>query len=126
MRLSKALLCSTYNYNMRLPKDFLFHTLRGIDGWSDLKLSTVDVARVLDISCEKRQTRILDVQYPYKLTITYDILDHVNCVKCGFYGTKYVTKRYRSKSECQEDIDAIKIKQLKLKKFVDSLNLHKE
>jgi hypothetical protein len=116
-------------------QNLLFHTLKGIKGWSDLSLVKIDVAKVLDIIYHKRLFMICDRSYPYTLYIkyaepkeyigTYPVIGTNGTTGIGITHnvtlTQVITKRYRSEKEVQEEINQIAQKQNKLNDLVKSL-----
>ena len=120
---------------MNLPKNIIFHRLNGIRGWSECILSVIDVARVQDISYRKRHFCIFDKQCPYQLEILYSVktdkLALIPVVTSGAHigfgmqrytsRESYITKRYSSEQECQNEITEIHKKQKKLEYMIKDL-----
>ena len=52
-------------------KGIIFHTSKGIKGWSELGILTVDVYKIKDIYYKKRLFCIFNKDHPYNLTIDY-------------------------------------------------------
>jgi hypothetical protein len=107
-------------------KDIIFHTLRGVDGWSSFNRSIIDVARVVSITYHKREFKIYDTDHNYTLTIEYEQPEDeikIVYVKNGFgvtHGTKtlhMLTKRYVTEIDVLNEIREIEEKQKKLEKI---------
>ena len=82
----------------------IFHTLKGIRGWSWLNISTIDVYKVIEIYHDKRAFCILNRDYPYKLTIKYNVQNI----------QYYITKRYQTEAEVLKEINDINLKRSKM------------
>jgi len=97
----------------------IFYRLKGINGWSIQQKQNIDVANVLDISYHKRVFMLFDRDYPYTLSIKYAIFDEKPPFNKPTYMTKigeqYITKRYRSEEDVEEDINQIMLKQKQLR-----------
>ena len=52
-------------------KGLIFHTLKGINGWSRLQINKLDVYKIIKYKYEKREFTIFDHEYPYTLSINY-------------------------------------------------------
>ena len=108
----------------------IFHTLKGIRGWSSLNISTIDVHKVINIEHKKRLFCLFDRQYPYSLEIVYNEPTEIPAVAPVFnprshagvghvvlhntYLTQTITKRYATEKEVQTEIAEIEAKQEKL------------
>lgn len=120
-------------------KGTIFHTLKGIKGWSQFNISTIDICKIKDIYYEKRLFCIFNKNHPYTLTIEY-------CEPTQSYGlvrgatfdgkftttlvsqidlTTFMTRRYKSEIEVMNEIEEIKTKQKKIEllkiKFANQL-----
>ncbi len=99
----------------------LHHTLRNcIRGWSSLKLTVVDVRKVMKISYHERLFCLFDRDYPYSLTIKY-YNPHSSlsiapvfggrggfAVTSEFEESSLVTNRYMHLEDVEADIREIK------------------
>jgi len=56
-------------------KGIIFHTLKGINGWSFLKLQKIDVCKILNIKYNKKLFCIFDYEYKYTLEIEIEYLE---------------------------------------------------
>lgn len=103
---------------MELNNQPTHHHLKGINGNSFLKLSIINVSQVSEISYHKRLFSIFNRDYPYTLTIKYDVPSlipiKITSGESGVYGgvcevkkLHYITKRYKNASECEEEIQKI-------------------
>lgn len=81
----------------------IYHTLKGVRGWSDLTFSKIDVFKVKNLHYDERLFCIFNRKYPYKLTIYY-----------GTRQTYIITKRYKTETEVQNEINEIQLKQKKI------------
>ena len=103
----------------------MIHILKGLNGWSKLNISSIDINKIKNINYKKRLFTIFDTNYPYTLTIEYnEPLYHYGIAPgYGLYGpsiivnhvylTQYITKRYATEIEIQIEIKEIKNKQNK-------------
>jgi len=110
---------------MNLPKNFIFHTLKGIDGYSTCKLNNIDVARVKSINYRERSFKIFEKDHPFVLMIDYSLKKIENSVSpvittgvhFGFTPTQNITeiqsitKRYKTEKDCKQEISEIISKQ---------------
>lgn len=94
-----------------LPKNCFFHTLKGINGFSNYNLQTLDIAEIRNISYNKRSFCLFDKKFPFTLRISYSITHFPQ----EFNST--ITKRYCSEKECQDEMDEIYEKQKKLERI---------
>jgi|LauGreDrversion4_2_1035121.scaffolds.fasta_scaffold04984_10 hypothetical protein len=112
----------------------IFHTLKGIIGWSSLSISKIDICKIKKIYYKKRLFCIFDRDHPYNLIIIYneptptigfapgfDLFDG----DCTFSIvesvslTVNITKRYKTEIEVKNEIEEIQMKQNKLKLFLN-------
>ena len=113
----------------------LHHTLSGIRGFSYLGHSTIDVAKVLNVSYRKRLFMIFDREYPYTLVISYKNILTTTSVSPVFvngqvghvYGSlttteSIITKRYKGKREVFNEIQEIERKQKALESMGKKLS----
>ena len=118
----------------------IFHTLKGIRGWSKLNISTIDVYKIKDIYYNKRLFCIFDRNYPYTLIIKYnEPQESINLAPgINFKGgvtlslvnnmclISDITKRYKTEIEVKNEIEEINIKQKKIellkKHFENQIN----
>lgn len=97
-----------------------FKTLRGSNGWSRAKLSTVDVTLIKDVDYHKRLFMFFDRNKPYALTIKYHTpIDMVTLIPIiGTRGVfivvtqsvklnRNITKRYETEEEVKSEIREI-------------------
>jgi hypothetical protein len=99
----------------------LKHALRGIRGWSSLRMKEMEVTKVISMEHKKRLFRIFDPAYPWKLMIQYN-LDSVDDETYIFGSWTYtVTKRYKTEQDVLADIDEIKRKQAAILKLQETL-----
>ena len=121
-------------------KGIIFHTLKGIKGWSDLSISIIDVYKIKNIYYEKRLFCIFNKNHPYNLIIEYhEPTESIGLVPgINFNGglttslvnkvslIANITKRYKTEIEVKNEIEEIKIKQNKIellkKKFISQIN----
>ena len=113
----------------------LFHTLKGIKGWGELCISTIDVNKITHIYNKKRLFCIFNKDHPYNLTIKYYEPKESYSLAPGisFYGgitaslvkevqlIAYITKRYKTEIEVQNEIKEIKMKQQKIELFTQKI-----
>ena len=97
----------------------LFHTLKGIKGWSDLCISTVDVNKINKIYYEKRLFCIFNKDHRYNLTIEYlePRVSNYFVLYAIVYNVQLIaniTKRYKTEIEVKNEIEEIKTKQQKI------------
>jgi hypothetical protein len=108
----------------------VFHTLKGIKGWSSLDISIIDISRINKIFYEKRLFCIFDRDYPYTLTIqynqpvkTYQIMPvyggrngYSTIIMPTVELTQLITKRYKTEDDVINEIAEIEknIKKLEL------------
>lgn len=116
-----------------MNKKSLCHILKGVNGWSSCNLQKIDVSFVNEISYRKRLFSFLQKEYPYSLTIEYNIPREYITVSPIFGGkggftinkqvdlTQLITKRYKTENQCMEEISKIKQKQEQIKKFNEYL-----
>ena len=109
--------------------NILFHTLKGIRGWSHCELSKIDVAKVISLDYHERLFKIFDTNHPYTLTIEYKEPKHSTTVSPVFAGKggitindvtvteQTITKRYKSEKDVKKEVIEIKIKQEELEKM---------
>jgi hypothetical protein len=108
-----------------MKKGLLFHTFKGINGWSFCDHSAVDVARILSWKYFERVFRILDREYKFSLEIMYK--ENKTSLEpapitggkgvAWYYKTvteQVITKRYRTEYEVHQEIREIEEKQAKL------------
>lgn len=109
----------------------IFHTLKGIAGWSILSISKIDIYKIKKIYYKKRLFCIFNREYPYNLIIIYnEPRSTVNFAPgINFNGefttsmvdsvslTVNITKRYKTEIEVKNEIKEIQIKQNKIKLF---------
>ena len=112
-------------------RGFVFHTLKGIPGWSYLTIGKIDVAKVISIGYSKRLFMITDRKFPYNLEISYE--NPHDSVRGGFSASGHfvavngvelkseITKRYQTEAEVVNEINEIKSKQKKLKDWQQQL-----
>jgi hypothetical protein len=113
--------------NTAMFKGMLFYALRGVNGWSSCSRTSIDVAKVLKISCNERLFRIFDRDYKYTLSIKYDEIKSETGLSPVFGGNggfvvdkdvtleQTITKRYKTIKEANIDINEIKKRQNILK-----------
>ena len=106
--------------------NLIFHNLKGIKAWSNLSISKIDVAKVINLSYHKRLFMIFDRTHPYTLQITYSepIERLMAAPVIGGQGgtaivkqvdlTQYITKRYTTLDEVENEISEIIKKQEQL------------
>ena len=114
--------------------------MKGMKGWSELSISTIDVYKIKDIYYKKRLFCIFNKNHPYKLTIEYDeptesmgIASGINFNR-GFTTslvkevdlTVDITKRYKTEIEVINEIKETRMKQNKIellkKKFASQMD----
>ena len=115
-------------------RGIIFHTLKGINGWSNLSFQKIDVAKVLHLECIQRSYKFRDKDYDYTLKITY--LDGVPEISPNpgvnlgdqtpppaFYKmfSQTITKRYKTAGDAANEIAMIKIKQEMLTKYENQI-----
>lgn len=113
-------------------KGLLYHTLKGSNGWSTLAISTIDVAKVLKMTCHKRLFMICDRDLPYTLTIRYDepkeTIGFAPTTRPGVI-TVYnetqleqtITKRYKTEQELLDEVTEIKKKQQQITNWITNI-----
>jgi len=121
---------------MSLLRGVVFHTLKGIDGYSSLNYSKIDVAKVVDITWRKRLFCIHDREQKFMVEIKYEELNIpftltpviVATPPLGFTiplsqqsEIQTITKRYSSQEECLTLIKEIKTKQKQLQIYTRKL-----
>jgi hypothetical protein len=126
---------------MSLPKDLVFHTLKGVKGWSGFFCQRIDVARVTDMMFHKRLFKLMNRDCDYTLRIDYYKPEENLTVaptfvrgKVGFTLVNTVelsqllTLRYKTEGDVQNEMDEIRDKQKKLKESVKEFvkNIEKE
>ena len=112
----------------------IFHTLRGIKGWSYLSISKIDVFKIKKINYRKRLFCIFDRDYPYTLEIEYDEPNEYYTLAPVFGGnrsssaivkqvdlTQIITKRYKTEFEIKIELNELEHKQNKINKFQQEL-----
>ncbi len=113
----------------------LFHTLKGIKGWSELCISTIDVYKIKQIYYTKRLFCIFNKDHPYNLIIEYNEpnesmgLAHGINSNGGFTTslvnkvslTEIITKRYKTEIEVKNEIEEIEMKQQKIKLYKQNI-----
>lgn len=112
----------------------LTYSLRGINGWSDCALQTIEVEKVIEIEGRQREFMIFQKDYPFKLTIDYNLpktttrLNHVFGGKGGFTVSQHhqesqiITKRYMTQKIMEEDIENIMLLKEKMKEYYKKAN----
>ena len=110
----------------------LFHTLKGIRGWSWCVHTKIDVAKIMSVQYEKRAFKLWDRDHDYSLRIQYKEgyqSFSVNPVIGGRGGVtvtpKYsesrcIVKRYKTLSAVNQEINEIVRKQTKLESYRES------
>ena len=112
-------------------KGIIFHTLKGIKGWSELSISTIDIYKIKNIYYEKRLFCIFNKNHPYNLIIEYheptesiDLVPGINfnggitiSLVSQMNLITDITKRYKTEIEVKNEIEEIKIKQKKIELF---------
>ena len=107
-------------------KEFIYHTLKGINGWSKSNISTIDIYKINHLYYKKRSFCIFDKKYPYKLIIEYN--DPIKFISIGLYDItitpiyqlylhQLITKRYKTENDVLNEINEINNKITKLKSF---------
>lgn len=106
------------------------HTLKGIRGWSELCIETIDVAKVIQLNYIKRLFMITNREYPYTLKIKYENIHNemtfmptiplgkgsIGMTSVFYTETESIlTKRYKTEQDIINEIDEIKAKQDRLK-----------
>ena len=109
----------------------IFHTLKGIKGWSTLSIQKIDIYKIKEIYYKKRLFCIFNRDHPYNLIIIYneprttiDFAPGIN-FNGGFTTsmvestslTVNITKRYKTEIEVKNEIKEIQMKQNKIKLF---------
>ena len=97
-------------------RDVLFHTLKGINGWSICKRKTIDVARVENVTWRKRRFKILDRDYDYTLSVVCYSDQPTMYFKSktfvqGMSHEFIITKRYKTLDEADDECQEIRRKQ---------------
>ena len=100
--------------------NLIFHNLKGISGYSWLKLSKIDIGLVLNVHYKKRLFTILDREYPWTLIIDYNYdkeFYRKRKYSHGYYTgtaliketdlTQAITRRYKSEQEVKDEIEQI-------------------
>lgn len=109
----------------------IFHTLKGIKGWSISSISKIDIYKIKEIYYKKRLFCIFNRDHPYNLIIIYNEPRTTTNFAPGinFNGdlttsmvdsvslTVNITKRYKTEIEVKNEIEEIQMKQNKLKLF---------
>ena len=113
----------------------LFHTLKGIKGWSELSISIIDVYKIKKIYYTKRLFCIFNKDHPYNLTIEYNEPTESSELAYGINSnggfttslvnkmhlTAIITKRYKTEIEVNNEIKEIEIKQQKIELFKQNI-----
>ncbi len=113
----------------------LFHTLKGICGWSTCDHVILDVAKIISVTSHKRLFKLWSVDYDYTLTIQYDEVHtytSLNPVLGGKGWTldsetetqRKITKRYKTLFDVNKEIKEIEHKQRMLEKYMESQRKH--
>jgi len=115
-------------------RGLIFHTLRGINGWSNLSYQKIDISRVLHLESVKRSLKIRDRDYDYTLKIIYEdanpestgnpginLGDHKENPLYYSVNNQTITKRYKTEQDVMEEIGKIKYKQELLKNYCDRI-----
>ena len=116
-------------------RGILHHTLRGINGWSDKQLVTIDVARVISIKKHRRLFCLLQQNAPWTLTINYYLpRDAYNfapvigshpgvAITYGVITEHSITKRYSDEFSVDQEISEIQKKISDLDRFSKKLSV---
>jgi hypothetical protein len=117
----------------------LFHTLKGINGWSNFSLKELDVAKIMSISYRERLFKIFDRDEPYSLEISYNHTIENTSVAPVFTGGKIgfslyqkttieqsITKRYQTKKDVDLEFSEINHKMKKLDLLSEKLRRETE
>ena len=109
----------------------MYHTLKGVNGWSALDISKIDIAKIIKISYHKRSFCIFDADHPYTLRIEYhNPRESLKIVPVygpkGHYSstiipivelTSDITKRYKTEEDVKSEIGEINIQLRKLEEY---------
>lgn len=115
-------------------RGLIFHTLKGINGWSNLSYQKIDISRVLHLEMVKRSLKIRDKDYDYTLKIIYEdgtpettanpglnLGEHKEFPIYYSVNNQTITKRYKTLDDVREEIERIKYKQELLKNYCDRI-----
>ena len=89
------------------------YVLKGINGWSDLNLQTINVLKIISCNYRKRWFCIFDRDYKYVLEIGYN--SPISYTVFLGYPHRYVdhipiiTKRYKSVEDINDEIQQINV-----------------
>lgn len=110
-----------------LPKNLLFHQLKGVYGWSHLSIIRIDIGRIISIEKHKRLFKIRDKCYDYTLLIHYDKSTHWTGIApvlgggASFYNyideSQMISKRYKTEKDIDNEIKELYEKLEKLEKY---------
>jgi len=114
----------------KLPKNLLFHPLKGRPSWNQdmlLRDIRIDIGRVISIGKHKRLFKVFDRNYNYTLTIHYDKPTYWTGLASVFGGgaslythveeTQFLYIRYKSEQDIDNEIKQVQEKLEKLKKY---------
>mgnify|MGYP003384689975 FL=1 len=109
----------------------IFHTLKGIKGWSSCSYTKIDIGKIISIKYHERMFKIFNQDHDYTLTIEYDeahtytTLSPVIGGKGGFTVNtvtdteRLITKRYETLKDVEREIKEIKLKQSTLNNYIN-------
>ncbi len=110
-------------------RGILHYELKGISGWSECRLTKIDVSIVVKMYPRPRLFMIFNRQYPYTMGIEYELPKTVMTVSpviggnggcsIGYHTimTQHITRRYKSEAEMYYDYQNIIDMQNKLKEY---------
>jgi uncharacterized protein YpiB (UPF0302 family) len=105
-------------------KNLIFHTLKGVKGWSYLDIDKIDVARVNKMFYYRRSFCLFQEDKPYTLFIDYHLpkLKILPIIFNFIYVVdleQHITKRYSNKEEVVKEIFEINRKKEILEKYFE-------
>ncbi len=120
----------------------IFHTLKGISGWSSCTHVKLDINKIISFKYHERMFKIFDTSHDYTLIIKYDESNTHTTFSPVIGGkggvvmntvtetnrTITITKRYETLKDITKEINEIKQKQNMLNKYIKKTknNLSKE
>jgi uncharacterized protein YpiB (UPF0302 family) len=105
-------------------KNLIFHTLKGVKGWSYLDIDKIDVARVNKMFYYRRSFCFFEEDKPYSLFIDYHLpKNKIFPIYCNFIYVveleQRISKRYSNEEEVVKEIFEINRKKEILEKYFE-------
>ena len=111
----------------------IFHSLKGIPGWSTCTHVKIDINKIISINYTKRMFKIFNREHDYTLNIEYDEINTYTTIIPVIGGNggftinnetekeRTITKRYKTLKDVTREIKEIEIKQEALKKYSEKI-----